>query len=214
MIQELKQELSACKESASAAHIHYEELKESSNQQIEEAAQNAWEYLDLECERYCSIVQAFREELATLTNICKERDRRLVAMAEESERREEELEEMAFREQSEQCERTDKELAAMAFKFEKSKKNLADMRQLCLYNEEKMEDMEKLYEITMNHLVDETIDGQDRLESLETMTQRFNNKEEELAAMVSRLEVSEKKLAAMSELLQAEDKLQHVNPVV
>ncbi|KAJ8346875.1 hypothetical protein SKAU_G00282760 [Synaphobranchus kaupii] len=69
--------------------------------------------------------------------------------------------------------------------------------------------MAKLNRATMDNLVDERQVGQERLESLETMTRLFNNKEEELAVMASRLEVSERKLADMSQLCQStEEKLE------
>ncbi|KAJ8352215.1 hypothetical protein SKAU_G00236910 [Synaphobranchus kaupii] len=63
------------------------------------------------------------------------------------------------------------ELTAMACQ-------LADMSQLCQSTEEKMA---KLNKAIMTNLVEERLVGQERLESLETMTQLFNNKEEELA---------------------------------
>ncbi|KAJ8346868.1 hypothetical protein SKAU_G00282690 [Synaphobranchus kaupii] len=184
------------------ARIRYEELKESSNQQLEVAAQTAQEDRDSESRRYCSIVQALEEELAALTDMCKSKDRRLVDMAEESERREEELIAM-----SERCDRKEKHLAAAADQFEYFERKLAAMTELCQSNKDQLLDMEEMYEVTMKYLVDETISGEDRLESLETMTQLVNNKEEELAAMASTLEVSEKdteeKLQAMAKLNKA-----------
>ncbi|KAJ8370986.1 hypothetical protein SKAU_G00110140 [Synaphobranchus kaupii] len=196
-IEKLKQELNACEESASEARICYEELKESSNQQIE-AVQNAQEYMDSESLRYSSIVQAFEEELAALMDIRERKEKMLVTMAEEGEKREEELLEMAvwkLTDMSAKCEQKEEELTTMACQ-------LADMSQLCQSTEEKMA---KLNKAIVTNLVEERLVGQERLESLETMTQLFNNKEEELAAMASRLEMSEKQLAAMSELCQAKD---------
>ncbi|KAJ8370982.1 hypothetical protein SKAU_G00110100 [Synaphobranchus kaupii] len=154
--------------------------------------------MDSESLRYSSIVQAFEEELAALTDICERKEKMLVTMAEEGERREEKLVEMAERKlaaMSAKCERKEEELTAMACQ-------LADMSQLCQSTEEKMV---KLNKAIVTNLVEERLVGQERLESLETMTQLFNNKEEELAAMAARLEMSKKQLAAMSELCQAKD---------
>ncbi|KAJ8343429.1 hypothetical protein SKAU_G00307580 [Synaphobranchus kaupii] len=157
--------------------------KESSDQRLEEAAQTAQEDRDSESLRYCSIVQALEEEMAALTDMCKSKDRRLFAMAEESDRREGELIAMY-----ERCGRKEKHLVAAADQLEDSERKLAAMTELCQSNEDQlqnMEEMEEMYETTMRQLI-------------------IGN-QEELAAMASRLAVSKNKLEDMTQLCQSKD---------
>ncbi|KAJ8349844.1 hypothetical protein SKAU_G00249740 [Synaphobranchus kaupii] len=157
--------------------------KESSDQRLEEAAQTAQEDRDSESLRYCNIVQALEEEMAALTDMCKSKDRRLFAMAEESDRREGELIAMY-----ERCGRKEKHLVAAADQLEDSERKLAAMTELCQSNEDQlqnMEEMEEMYETTMRQLI-------------------IGN-QEELAAMASRVAVSKNKLEDMTQLCQSKD---------